>query len=112
MNANKIQSVISSCRRRALSSVAMGTVKSVLDQRKTHTYLLDFPTASLTLFGFKPHMLPRNMRYLTSNICHWSNDRGLPTQGTFTHKFYCRQQQWLVCWSSTFSIILRLVGTG
>lgn len=39
MNANKIQSVISSCLRRAQSSVAMGTVKSVLDQQRNHTYL-------------------------------------------------------------------------
>lgn len=84
MNANKIQSVISSCLRRALSSVAMGTLKSVLDQQRKPTYLsASFLAPSLTPFGFQPHLLPWNMPYLTTNIFFWSNDKWSPTQSSF-----------------------------
>lgn len=108
MNANKIQSVISSCLRRAQSSVAMGTAKSVLDQQRNHTYLsASFLVPSLTPFGFQPHLLPWNMQYLTTSIFLWRNDKGSPTQSSFTCK--TNKQHWFVHWSPTLSIILGLM---
>lgn len=111
MNANKIQSVISSCLRRAPSSVAMGTAKSALDQRKNHTYLFAlFPSPSLAPFSFKLYMLPWNVGYLTTNICYWANNKSSATRRSFTYNIDHQQQ--LMCWCYTLSIILGLAGTG
>lgn len=92
MNANKIQSVISSCLSKALSSVAVGTAKSVLDQRKHYTFY-SIPFTIPGPIQFQSTRSSLGHMNLTTNTFHSPND----------------QQKWLMCQSAIVSIILGLL---